>query len=566
MNTYKFDWDVVATQCPEYKKYLIPLRDHQRMQEDKRLIEMATAPPEYEEYRLKNKTEEELAVIKEMHDGTAPKPNDPAAFWNETRVVAVNKELDKLVLNPKYERSSNLLTKINPLQLLPPKCVLGVGSKLKFYNNVGWGLMYLISDNGNSDGSVDLLKTKVAEHEEKIKLISAAYWFNQHKDVMSDRKGLFHCLTYNKKTRNLYHTRRELKLDYSIINKALLCKKKARRYKSVVRGILLSMEEISKALINVDVSLVSTFIDLVEKSVIADVPDAYIPTKESNDPQCNSQPRPLLNLGIGTALRDKHYLIYKLIVLLVQHKANTRIDWLTKPLIYNLHQLLQSANFDEFIEDGSTKDTEILDSEAYNKKIVAKRKKRVGKVIPTLRKSPSLTKLVKAVFDKYYFKLQVKLLQLEQVHEHTLLQITKSMYHDRLPKYMYHWLNDLIKTVPNPTAHSVINSIFGVIMDLNSRNLPNNVLESWVKTTKRLFNQLGPSYRDLSWGRWKDMYNMADMLHIRIRPNKFKTPNDVKELHDKLSVLTTRDKRSITKYAHTIFLLFEAPDKEYDGF
>ena len=63
------------------------------------------------------------------------------------------------------------------------------------------------------------------------------------------------------------------------------------------------------------------------------------------------------------------------------------------------------------------------------------------------------------------------------------------------------------------------------------------------------------------------MYDMAEELHIRIRPNKFTNKDDIDALHDGLSEIRNRDRRIQLDYEGIEFEPFAHPDKEYeDGF
>src|SRR5574340_705756 len=62
---------------------------------------------------------------------------------------------------------------------------------------------------------------------------------------------------------------------------------------------------------------------------------------------------------------------------------------------------------------------------------------------------------------------------------------------------------------------------------------------------------------------------MADRLHIRIRPNKFSSKHDVKEMHDKLSEYERRNLRvqfEMKRLEVSEFTPFDHPDEEFEGF
>lgn len=556
MDKYIFDWNIVLEHCPEYRKYLVDIND---LKDD-----ADTDSTIHEVDRLEamfgHRTDEELEVMKQMGDGATG-----SAGWRhrEDEIELPESEIPKkdtphYTLNPKYENPP-ITGKMNPLQLPPPKYVLDVGSNLYFTGDVGWHMHYRVSGNSYKDGSVDLVKFKMNDTEDKIQLVKAVYWFNRKKNVLNDRSGKFKCLTYNKKTRNLYYVFRGLKNS--------IARRTAKRYMSNVRGILLDRATLAVAISDTPVLLLKSFISAMEKAVLKDVPDAYVPIRPP------PKPRKPWNFGghnrivVDTQDMDEGvFLQTKLFTLLLQHKSNTRLDWLTTDVLSNIGKLISIQGFEEQVTGTNILTERSLEYEDYQRYIKNERKRRVRKVVPAL-KTGSLKTLTKSVCGEYYAKILLKLMGTLNVESHSWITLMKTLHYDRMPKFLYHWLSNLLNSGTN-NDQEVISEILRTLSDLNTtnkqeRNRTITILELWVKTSKRFLKQGGFTN---TWFTWRDTYNMADRMNIRLRANKFKDEADVSRQHRLLSELTNRDRSMLQDYADITFREFAIPDKEYDGF
>jgi hypothetical protein len=559
MDKYRFDWNIVLEHCPEYKKYLVDIRSLKNDAEEDVIPEVTS----FDEM-FGHRTDEELEVMRQMGDGATGSTRYGMQRLEESEITMPESEIPKkdtihYTLNPKYENPP-LTGKMNPLQLPPPKCVLDVGSKLYFTGDVGWHMHYRVSGSSYQDGSVDLVKFKVNDKEDKIQLVKAVYWFNRKKNVIKDRSAGFKCLTYNKKTRNLYYVFRGLKNSTA--------RRTAKRYASNVRGILLDRSTLVVAISDTPVLLLKSFINAVEKAVLKDVPDAYVPIRPP------PKPRKPWNFGgrnrivVDTQDMDEGiFLQNKLFILLLQHKANTRLDWLNPNVLSNIGKLLSIQGFEEQVTGVNILIDRSLEYEDYLKYIKNERKRRVRKVVPALKTS-SLKALTKSICGKYYAKILVKLMNTTDIDSHNWITLMKTLHYGRMPKFLYHWLSNLLNGIRNNETDMVISGILRTLSDLNTTNKQERdrtitILELWVKTSKRFLKQGGFTN---TWFTWRDMYNMADRMNIRLRANKFKDEADVSRQHDMLSELTNRDTSMLQDYDNITFREFAIPDKKYDGF
>lgn len=539
MDKYVFNWNAVLAHCPEYKKYLVDIslgvfiKSLGNVRNDITVRSL-----------IDGRTEEELEVIKQMSG--SKQPADQEAF-EESREPEQNIG-PVYTLDPVYQYQP-LPVKMNPLQLAPPKCVLDVGSEMFFAGKTGWHMNYQIVANEHHDGSVDLIKTKVNETEDKIQSVRATYWFNQAKNVISDCSGEFKCLTYNKKTRNLYYVYRT--------PKKLGSNKKSRRYKSNVRGILLSKMSILTAVSGVNQIMLKSFVDIVEKAVLKDVPDAYIPAPdEYRAPQTVED------------LETVEYLCTKLLVLLLQHKANARLDWLNYNVLSNSNGLLNIQTFEDQITGNNTVAT--MEHISYIKYCNNDHTKRVRKIVPALRSKRSLKALTKAICGKFYSQILIKLMSAVYISPQSWINLLQALHNERMPKFLYHWLSNVLSNgvEGEESLERVVWQILLTMDDLNSPREPTHIrnitiIDLWVKTCKRFLSN-GDSI--VPWFTWRDMYNMADRLNLRLRPNKLRYLEDVRCQHDLLSELTNRNRSMLQDYADVIFREFAIPENEYAGF
>jgi len=561
MNTYVFNWNAVLAHCPEYKKYLVDVKSLKDDAEQELMTIPEVNPWGYREVR----TEEELEVIRQMSgdenmDGRPEQGVEQERSLRASDFISLRDTYPVYTLNPIYENQPRPV-RMNPLQLLPPKCVLDVGSEMFFPGKSGWHMSYKIAGNEHHDGSVDMIKTKVNETENKIQLVKAFYWFQQTKNIMSDRSGKFSCVTYNKKTRCLYYV-------YRMPKKAGRSKK-SQRYRSNVRGILFDQLSINTAVSGIDQIMLKSFVDIVEKAVLKDVPDAYIPAVDGfTKTHTGGDWRIVVNPKIVKELEGVESLRNKLLVLLLQHKANARLDWLNNNVLRNSSTLLGIQSFESDVTGTDIAFTG--DHNNYVKHCNNAHKNRVRKVVPALRSKRSLKALTRAICGKFYSQVLVKLMSAIEIDTQTWINLLKALHNKTVPKFLYHWLSNILKNdvEGNKMSETVILEILrttGAMNETNKRRWDRNItiLALWAKTCKRFLNQGGFI---VPWFTWRDMYNMADRMNIRLRPNKLRDLADVQRQHDLLSELTNRDRSMLRDYANVVFKEFAIPDKEYGGF
>lgn len=542
MNIYKFNWNVVAHVCPEYKQYLRAYSvDSEREHEMNWRMSLKRV-------RMSG-VDEEDNVISEMCDDTATARRSPELHEMEfhqyqDRSEYADKDGEHVDYDLKEEyQDPPMADSYNPLQLLPPKRFLDQGSYLDYLGETE----YHIYHNKYKDHTRDLIKIKLSVDGDKIRLIYARYWFDQYRNLTSDRRGLFKCLVYNTKTRNLYFMSR---VEHK--NKIT----KSVRYSNKVRGILWSRSALQMALGCFGGRLTDKFVDLLERAVRRDVPDAFIPN-------IIDEYWPLINRMFSAIDNLQSHKILKVISLLVQHKVGCRLDWLQPGLIRNLDGLIYIRDFEAQI----TGNRELYESGQWEdsiKKIELELTNRVRKVIPTIRKYKSPKKLLKALCGKHYYNLLLKIVFLRiPIDESDWINLIVLRENYSLPKSLYHWLNELVKNVDeNPEPLALLIQSLHRFRNMDA-DADFDFIDPWIKLNKRLVSE---GEKIVNWDMWRDTCTMANDLHIRLRPNKFTNHDMVKDIHDKLSAIQRRDLRAKIEYENAVFEDFAIPDKEYEGF
>lgn len=537
---FEFNWNNVAAICPEYLKYLVADCTNNHTE------------PACSEVKIDGgQSEEEDDIISEVHS------KDDECLHTSYRKR--NYE-PSLILKPMYNAKDAPTGKMNPLQLMPPKSVLDAGSKMTFPGRKGWATQYTITSNMYNDNTMSLCKTRIVEKEDKITLVRAKYWFDPCRNIVKDQSGEFKCLTYNKKTKCLYYLFREPKRPAA--------PKRTRRYRTRIQGLLWNANLVLQAFGVVSPIMIQSFIDLVEEAVLRDVPDAFIPEFTFTEPPQTRIRMVYLN---HYNLELDNFTRRKLLVLIIQHKAGSRLDWLTEKVFTNISCLLSIEGVEARIE---YKDF------PHPRDIKRGHKRMVSRIVPSLRASRSLKHLLKSVLGKFYSNLYLNLVKHCDISGEMWIVLLRATYHRFMPKYIYHWITELTKNESYYNKEVMIQ----IVDSLRSSNTLNpvdhfvpgppdgrsktigpgaNILETWVKITKRFIENGQPI---VAWSMWRDMYNMADELSIRIRPNKLMSAENVHDYHNILSDILDRDRRVSIKYKDLIFREFESPNKMYGKF
>jgi hypothetical protein len=296
------------------------------------------------------------------------------------------------------------------------------------------------------------------------------------------------------------------------------------------------------------------FLNSITQAVIKDIGEVIIPEPYNPDYASESDIQRI-----------------KLAVVLLQHKVGQPIRWLNFLFISNLWSIMSDLHFYDRVEFGELRNPKkgtVLESEKREKFLRKRsRKNTVGTLIPNLKKSNHMRIAAKSVFGKYYSKFFVRLLNMFVIDKEFLSMWIACMYEGHIDKELYHWFVQSINNNDAPLVEQIMKAITPMLYSLMANH--NNVIprsKSYIKICKRLKEADNKIQLDMpSWHTWDDVFNMADQLNIRIRPNKL-TEASIVTVHNKLSDIISRDKDIIRKYQDVIFDEYINPDKDYDGF
>jgi len=450
----------------------------------------------------------------------------------------------QLIVNLKseYENPANPNYDPSIPQLLPPNRFLKEGSEIWMGNDT----LYLFHKYEEHIGYVSLInKYRFSLYHPFIRLISTQYWFDRSKNAMSERKTYFKLWVYNIETKQIY-----------FIRKVKNNSRKGSHFRNSIRKIfnhLLLAHWNNESNAN---QISNKFLNSIMQTAIKDIGEVVIPELEGKSYEYEIQR-------------------IKLAITVLQHRIGQPTRWLNYLCVRNLWNIMGDLDFQDKLEFENFSFRKTADSKMAllinsnkckrKKNSAAIRRKTIGQLIPNLQKSNHMRTAIKTVLGEDCSKLLVKLFNMLVIDKEFLMSWILCTRAGLIDKELYHWIAQAINDNNDRLTQQIITIIDPMLYSLkNNVNYSAAVGKSYIKTCKRLkaFNKDA----DLPhWHTWHDMYNMADQLNIRIRPNQL-TTDDVISVHEKLTSIIRRDKNVINKYKDVIFDEFVCPDKDYDGF
>lgn len=553
LNKYIFDYALVLKEDPTFEKFI----EYEQEEEKERIPTESTAYQEVvANLRARNHNPfaeeskpEENEIIDFVHDEDS---KDPDWFDRAADAIGIEPAAHSIAPKPQpmvklkseYEDPPNPNYDPSIPQLLPPNRFLKEGSEVWMGENTFYHFHPYNSRDKDSHVST-ISRYHYSYQLPFIRLLDTTYWFDRSKNTMSECKTHFKSWIYNTETRQIYL----MKYKHDKL-------KRGSRYHSSVKKIFNMLSEADWNGGNTPDQLKDKFLNSITQIVIKDIGEVVIPEPYEFEHGSENKVQKM-----------------ELAVVLLQHRVGQPIHWLNYLFISNLWAIMSDLHFYDRV-DGTLRTSEtasdlgLMDSEK-RESVVRKRNRKntVGKLIPNLQKSNHMRTAVKAVFGKYYSKFFVKLLNMLVIDKEFLSLWITCMCEGRIDKELYHWFVQSIGTNNASLVKRIINAIIPMLYSLMANHddvIPRS--KSYIRTCKRLKEaDKGNQCHIPSWHMWNDMYNMADQLNIRIRPNKL-TEASIVTVHNKLSDIISRDKDIIRKYQDVIFDEFISPDKDYDGF
>ena len=544
MDKFIFDYSVVRELDPTYEKYLCdgPVNPFGMQDMDPGIVNRIHVQAVRHVSR-DGLDDAELDVVNMMHDENKAAPSiepvEAADPFPGMGIASDSEEVkSKWMLKPEYTTQPLNGRKVNPLQLLPPKFVLDEGSTIHRTHQT----VYKVKHERHRGMAKSLGRSRFSDASDngKLRLINSTYWFDPIHNTMSEKKSTFQSLVYNTKSRRMYSRRYE----------STGAKGTKNRYKSVVRGVAFNTTTLHKVYSSMPAEIYLQFVQRLREVVLKDVPDAHVPHGKFLDQLlCSKSPDTVVEVT---------KMIYLTGILVLQHKAGKRIDWLDAHIFYKVSTLLNEQHISNYFTDEANRAAFGESSRIF----INYRRYRLAAIRKCIKDSPGLKSFVKALFGKQYRKIAFTML-LREVDSHDLSQTLATVIDGRMPKNIYHYIVNLLKSGLASDELETLSTIIGVITGREVTDLKNQRLYTCLKT----YEKFGRTPGHGGWHRWRDMYDMAEELHIRIRPNKFTNKDDIDALHDGLSEIRNRDRRIQLDYEGIEFEPFAHPDKEYeDGF
>jgi len=569
INEYIFDYRLVLEEEPSFEKFLnignIGIKESsiERLEYRNPIEEPIT--------KLINDDESENEIIGFVHNKESDyKQNMDPMLTNANSnswVKAREEEFSKKVeLKQEYIDIPNHNYNPSILQLLPPNRFLLPGSKV-------WQGEYTLYNFTNShifdinNFICWINKYRFSQRDHFIRLQHAVYRFDRKQDIISELKKHLIMWTYNTKTKQLYKIKKVKKNEL----------KKRSHFRNSVRKALYTLSNAGWH--DVPTHISNKFISAVLEAAKKDIPNLVVLSKENpkpNSPKTKETNRIIIEHKYIEEAQNRRYRSIKLASIILQHRIGQPIKWLNYTLIQNIWDILGNLQFQETIVCGVYDNSK--SREEIKLKAKALRRKTVYQLVPNLRKSNHMRTAIKTIIGENYSKFLIRLFNIDPINNTFLVEWIFAMNKGLISKNLYHWVAQTINNT-NSSSRVIINMVENVskILALVLRNYNiidvyndgfnwdqfSVILDSYIKICKKIITT------DVSlpnWHTWYDMYNMANRLGIRVRPNKLNSNQEIRHLHDGLSNIINRDKVTIKKYKNSIFEEFIAPTKKYDGF
>lgn len=559
LNKYVFDYGLVLKEDPSFEKFIEYEQEVDNNDEGllgalnpERRIGAVTQPRYGTTTTEKRKEKaEEKEIIDFVHDKDSKDPDwfdravdeiEPHIGIEPTTPFKALKSQSMVKLKPEYEDPPNPNYDPSIPQLLPPNRFLKESSEIWMGEDTFYRFHIYPSQDGNPHIST-INRYHYSYQLPFIRFLDTTYWFDRSKNTMSECKTHFKSWVYNTETKQIYLIR------YKQNN----LKKRARFHSSIKKMFNMLSEADWNENEGPD-RLKDKFLNSITQVVIKDIGEVIIPEP--------------YNLDYVSENRTQRM---KLAVTLLQHRVGQPIHWLNYLFISNLWVIMSDLHFYDRIQFGQPRTPRASDPIDREKEENAirknSRKNTVGRLIPNLQKSNHMRTAVKSVFGIYYSKFFVKLLNILEIDKEFLSLWITCMHEGLIDKDLYHWFVQSVSNNNASLVKRIINAIVPMLYSLIAKHdnaVPRS--KSYIRTCKRLKKADKGNQLDIpSWHTWNDMYNMADQLNIRIRPNKL-TEASIVTVHNKLSDIVSRDREIIRKYQNVIFDEFASPTKYYDGF
>lgn len=621
---YYWNWKIVAFLDPSYTQFLNKISIE--TDSSATLVNTSRHNPVDVLLRTANLTEEETKIVQELGlEENTEKEEEKTEPINPNEIIeAVENEEPKRYINrknnyeggypeyelqPLYDTSDPLVCKkrhgrifnfkfdpkMFPTALTPPKQVLGAGSIMNVGNNTIYNFDAEKTERGRKYPVMIVTKYKFSHTHPHIRLLNAQYRFCQINDCMSDIKNLFRGLTFNYETSNAFL----IKNTHS---------KKGKRFHTELLGLLFNLNNI-EILLNSSMPsrLVNKFLTKMYLLVKEKYPQLTIsiPTKEEDTNKFSTQhenntinyapKRYIINISnqlkvVNENNKSSTLSVIIFVQILLQAKTHNKFDINNYQILKHIQSCLSTElhlnYFNQLDIQKALMIEEVLKSNDKRKKIVKNKKRSdIRRIMKQLKYGDNhnvLKTILKARYQEHYRNIYFKLIH-SHFYLHNPIGFINILIHINTvgikeSKHINHLLSSILNDskMSSNTQKQAIDSLANVlnyiqqttsyITDKNRYYITGKyVVRAYIKIIRKIIFNNNPLTNNKipRWHRWNDMYNMANELGIRIRPNKFKNAEHVDYLHDKLSEYFQRDQLVSSSLDRFHFLKFESPSHSY---
>jgi len=535
----EFCWTAVCCLDPEYEQYCMNFHVEEQKHyydEDEPIYSLVTEASEVTVPRFRQAfgvdyTEEELEILNQVSSKKCESPvaedeiQELQPDQSKTLDEFQNKRKDRdlwsrrMVLQEQY---SNNLWKGNPNVLALPIPVSILAKNSSFFRGE---FEYEVDKYKNSENLkwTNITRTGVYVRERDGSPQIA------HDHFTGNRQFGFWRRNRREQKRIIYNLKRRTLYLYTVTNgkKHLLC---------------LNYSQLNKPGYGNkhDTRFVQMMVDIVKR----DVPDVYL-------------------------LRDDHENVV-MSFLALQHRYGKSIPWMTMEIWNKFCEVISQKPFISDTTNGFGMDSKPTKSE------YSRRWRKFHKIF---KKDTTFKGLLKAVFQEGYSKSTHFLY--DKLQTSTTISIYRSMNKNGKHDNLHHFMLEVFRTYPKLQfkrnypdtpgygwGDAIAEYEFMQVLDNVATH--KDVIDLWIRLCRRFIKELGCG---VDWGMFRDMFMMATNYNMRIRINKFESPRDVKDMHDKLVEIMNRDDDVLNPHSATfgafdykVILPFEHPQNEYSGF
>lgn len=576
-DTWYYDWRRLVEAAPELRQYTEPNYNEAPVEE--RITQARHCDNNTLRTQGLNEDEVVLAAMVSNHDTSTPPDTHTSLDYERPYISDTFHQAEWEACTDIYPHNfecDNLFKGIGDpgVPLLPiPRCFLWNHSEVWSGENTKYSLH-------SSRGDIcSASKIRFSHRGKFLRFVHASYYFNKKKNFMSEQREFFKCLSFNLETNKAYFTTYDKK---PVFNKT---KRKANKYikrlecRNVTPSFLRLMPE--------SIELIVRFTRALLEDTKHTIPGVVIPIREHSATK---------------VLTEIEYLRYLISAIVLQRRVGQPLPWVrnicTLKIVYKLWDFadLYSILANTFADVYS-------DRKPTEKKY---KPKYMYKIHSNLKKKPTLKTFFTTILGHFATKSVIKYLTMSATHlipyrsitnndniVESIVGVASLLTRGILPTEAVHLIKlvvDDMSSIQNARnelsscgfsfindAYSamsykrIINNahlLFSCIKSIYSRDnqpLEKRYLESFIKFLRRMWNT-GELSDNIRWTTWRDTFNMAEQLSLRIRPNKFKNFDEARLLHDQLAVIQRRDISNKNELGHIYFLPCFCPQEEFDGF